>query len=83
MDLDDGGPAFPPSKPSTAKDQQGMTLRDWFAGQALTGLLASNPGLTESNPCGDAKDVPGLIAAFAKAAYAMADVMLEARRHRE
>ena len=49
----DGGPAFP--RPSgEARDgngtsfwppgHPGMTLRDWFAGQALAGLIASNMG---------------------------------------
>lgn len=33
--LKDGGPAFPDDR-----SQVGMSLRDWFAGQALQGLLA-------------------------------------------
>ena len=38
-----GGPAFPPHKFGDAWDcgYFGMTLRDWFAGQALVGLMAS------------------------------------------
>lgn len=38
MSARDGGRAFP----SSAIDPQfgGMTLRDWFAGQALTGIIA-------------------------------------------
>jgi hypothetical protein len=43
----------------------GMTLRDWFAGQALQGLLAST------------KTSDGL--AIAKDAYILADAMLRAR----
>ena len=38
--LEDGGPAFPQwglGAPS------GLTLRDWFAGQALAGLLREYP----------------------------------------
>lgn len=35
-------PAFP--HPSGAQGCDGMTLRDWFAGQALAGLMA-NPSL--------------------------------------
>jgi len=33
----DGGPAFPVDKPGCF-DMQGMSLRDWFAGQALAGM---------------------------------------------
>lgn len=43
----DGGPAFPPSIATTpmgdAYSENGMSLRDWFAGQALSGYLA-DPG---------------------------------------
>jgi hypothetical protein len=68
----DGGPAFPrhaleiklPDGSVVPKDP-GMTLRDWFAGQALQGLLAST------------KTSDGL--AIAKDAYILADAMLRAR----
>ena len=33
---DDGGPAFPETWPNQAP-RPGMTLRDWFAGQAVAG----------------------------------------------
>ena len=46
-------------------DQEGMTLRDYFAAKAMQGLLAS--------------EVNAPIETFAKQAYAMADKMLEAR----
>lgn len=47
--------------------QEGMTLRDWFAGQWLTGMLA-----------GGAKfEGPEMIASEA---FAVADAMLEARK---
>ena len=45
----------------------GMSLRDWFAGQALAGLLA------DSNTSGTYKE-------FADYAYQYADVMLRARQ---
>jgi hypothetical protein len=32
---DDGGPAFPRSPHSGDPSDDGMSLRDWFAGQAL------------------------------------------------
>jgi hypothetical protein len=61
--IDDGGPAFP----RHAYDgHDGMTLRDWFAGQALAGLLR------------DGIDVFGVYAT-ANDAYKMADAMLRAR----
>ena len=46
----DGGPAFPdavavsPSGGVYYGTSAGMSLRDWFAGQALAGLCTSNPG---------------------------------------
>jgi hypothetical protein len=45
----------------------GMTLRDWFAGQALVGLYA-NPGTMDLSS--------GMIAATA---YSMADAMMKER----
>lgn len=59
---DNGGPAFPAQWDD--KDNEGMTLRDWFAGQALAGLA----------PCFEEYgDVAGH-------AYRLADAMLEARK---
>ena len=41
----DGGPAFPTAgydgPDHTQAQTEGMTLRDWFAGQALNGLLSA------------------------------------------
>ena len=37
----DGGPAFPRSGSDYVNAQEGMSLRDWFAGQALAGLMAN------------------------------------------
>ena len=35
---DTGGPAFPSTHPHGR--EEGMSLRDWFAGEAMQGLLA-------------------------------------------
>ncbi len=60
---DDGGPAFPTGAfPITP----GMTLRDWFAGQALAGMLADNRVGTPQQ--------------FAVIAFRVAEAMLAARK---
>jgi hypothetical protein len=67
----DGGPAFPINGHIGSDGNfielptQGMTLRDYFAGQALAGMLADpSVGTTEQT---------------AECAYDMADAMLAAR----
>lgn len=42
--VNNGGPAFPllGEGPNAPCFNEGMTLRDWFAGQALAGLVASS-----------------------------------------
>ena len=67
---DDGGPAFPlpvTSEISAAASYRGMSLRDYFAGQAIVSCL---PG--EQVRLGD-------IRAYARWAYRMADAMLAER----
>lgn len=66
----DGGRAFPVSIPAKGGTvyAPGMSLRDWFAGQALAGLAAS--WVTER---------PGRWEKAAEEAYGMADAMLAAR----
>lgn len=68
---DDGGQAFPLSGPMIAAP--GMTLRDYFAAAAVTGLLAHprcnevGPGYEEITRC------------IARESYAVADAMLKGR----
>jgi hypothetical protein len=65
----DGGPAFarPGFTVEQAESQEGMSLRDWFAGQALQGILASlKPDLIQ-------------VSVAATSAYAFADAMLTSR----
>ena len=56
--------------------QAGMSLRDWYAGMALQGLMAnSHRGVVKAfSDHGDGADT-----AFAESAYAFADAMLKAR----
>ena len=63
--IDDGGPAFPKGPLQT-----GMSLRDWFAGQALVAHASTSEwemldDLAQKN--------------LAEASYEMADAMLAAR----
>jgi hypothetical protein len=71
----DGGPAFPLESPATEFSpgyaSPGMTLRDYFAGQALPVCLGVQRGRNET--CEAA-------ALAAKIAYHIADAMLEARK---
>jgi len=67
-----GGPAFPtePRGPAYGNKYDGMTLRDWFAGQALMGMMASrNPNSPIFSPDADACFV-----------YEIADAMLAKRQ---
>ncbi len=81
MHTNDGGPAFPRTADAIAHenrqfDLDGMSLRDFFAGMALQGILA-NATLS----CGPwvEFDLPDAVEATAHAAYQMADAMCAAR----
>jgi hypothetical protein len=71
--IDDGGTAFPqPAKhyddgSSSVPPNNGMTLRDWFAGQALAGLVANINCAYKTQT-------------FAKRALELADAMIAARK---
>lgn len=67
--MKDGGPAFPAQHFDLAEHEHGMTLRDYFAGQALMGMMASrNPSSPKFMPEDDAAYV-----------YAVADAMIQER----
>jgi hypothetical protein len=58
----DGGPAFPTQ--NGTRNDQGMTLRDWFAGMALQGLLHQRQEVGDWEPSGSIKEDsegPGLV----------------------
>jgi len=79
MSKNDGGPAFPsqpiqqmPGVGGIMIEQGGMTLRDWFAGQALAGVCGSPELMATINPGGGDR-------AIAQACWQMADAMLAER----
>ena len=96
--IDNGGPAFPqhgwssnPEVIERMKHQGGMTLRDWFAGQALAIAwkdLARSEDKPEFMTLGNRKlephkDVYTCSKNLAELAYEIADAMLSARNKKE
>lgn len=71
--IDNGGPAFPrgstlrPDGSIWTVSQEGMSLRDWFAGKALAAMI-NREDLDDYSPTGLAGD-----------AYRYADAMIAAR----
>lgn len=73
---EDGGNAFPfQPRDGTgypcAEHSPGLSIRDWFAGMALQGLLAHIIGVEGAN---------GRTSKYAERAYDYADAMLAARK---
>lgn len=76
MSAKDGGPAFPlpcDSNNCPHTHCMGMSLRDWFAGMALQGILSANAAM----PVGVTKEQVDSI--IAREAYCSADAMIKAR----
>ena len=82
MNANDGGPAFPHlglypgvdgNLHPTPTQHAGMTLRDWFAGQAVLTVMAWAHGARES-------DFEKVVNVATRGAYVIADAMLEARK---
>ena len=70
-DTEAGGPAFPNGDVNLSGEQRCLSIRDYFAGQALSGLTGSLEFVT-----------PGSMKMRANAewCYAWADAMLKARK---
>ena len=71
--IDDGGHAYPTlfTTPDIGSGFKGMTLRDWFAGQAIAGF-AANPKNREWTAKECAND-----------AYQYADAIIKARKEKQ
>ena len=73
--IEDGGPAFAAAAANdhTGWTQEGMSLRDWFAGQAIKAVIER---------CGNDTRGPHehLTDYFARKAYEVADAMIIARK---
>lgn len=83
MSTDTGGPAFP-LDPSSPDAEHGMTLLDWFAGMLAPALVtqvggAVMAGNTVERPEGCETDAD----VIARASYAAAAAMIEAKRRYE
>lgn len=85
MSRPNGGPAFP-GKAINFRDEdgvlqrrydiyEGMSLRDWFAGQALAGWLSSFPPVARVDMTS-----PTVGESVAEVAYYFADAMLAERK---
>lgn len=70
-----GGAAFPSPTGNLAQDG-GLTVRDWFAGQALAGILPA--GDKHGGGCAFTETEPEWIA---EKAYAQADAMMARRQN--
>lgn len=83
--INDGGPAFPRADQGYNNTHNGMSLRDWFAGQSLVGILSrdlvgnavGNQHINHANVRHD--PTPSTLA---RNCYAYADAMLKAREAR-
>lgn len=78
----DGGPAFPqPADQGNLEDwRHGMSLRDWFAGQAMQGLLADHKDHPEeaiTRTVGDVSITETCQETVARLAVGYADALLK------
>jgi len=76
----DGGPAFPGvDPPEWQAISDGMSLRDWFAGQALAALISKAPFFECEGEYGKAIDIAQFKVDIAESSYGYADAMIAAR----
>jgi hypothetical protein len=76
--MNTGGPAFPTSADNGhSTNQDGMTLRDYFAAKAMQSILLEYQNVFEDETGGEGD--PTFPELLAKDAYIMADAMLKVR----
>lgn len=88
MSEQDGGPACRINPQDWEPTRANMTLRDYFAGQALVGLVGKTPLLKDRDPRDVLPSVPlvteedggEIRKGVAECAYRYADAMLKARQ---
>ena len=77
--IDDGGPAFPVENDFNKEYNyvcKGMTLRDWFAGQAMQAMLSNPANYGSIHEWRDDATV-------SEQAYEIADDMIKARKEKQ
>jgi hypothetical protein len=84
MEKHDGGPAFPVTAERRPDDTHvpgwdGMSLRDYFAGKALAGLLSSSESIGAMSRVAEKEGFRDSSDVVSRAAYCYADAMLAAR----
>jgi len=75
MELKGGGPAFPHREYESRPFYHGMSLRDWFAGMAMQGMLSASSMLVGQSTAA----VEKYFNAIELSAYKVADNMLAER----
>ena len=75
----DGGPAFPRQNDDQLNAELGMSLRDWFAGQALPDTIHVLEAWNLTRPQADQFPGPELAEVAATRCYMYADAMLAKR----
>lgn len=85
--IEDGGPAYPVAWQETNEygvtftyRETGMSLRDYFAGQALAGFLSNPGGPFQANDRNGWNIVNCTLDDVARCAYEASDAMLSARQ---
>lgn len=72
---DDGGPAFPLRADDPRDVSQGMSLRDYFAGQVIGGMFADGSSYEVIATQAEKNDLRPTVMA-ARVAYSVADAMI-------